>query len=38
MTASAFTRDALQPNDKPGLARAVLMHPGHPLMLARSPT
>jgi SNF2 family DNA or RNA helicase len=29
-----FTRDALQPNDKPGLARAVLMHPGHPLMLA----
>jgi superfamily II DNA or RNA helicase len=30
----AFTRDALQPNDKPGLARAVLMHPGHPLMMA----
>jgi superfamily II DNA or RNA helicase len=30
----AFTRDALQPNEKPGLARAVLMHPGHPLMLA----
>ncbi|MCZ2341128.1 MAG: DUF3883 domain-containing protein [Bacteroidales bacterium] len=30
----AFTRDALQPPDKPGLARAVLMHPGHPLMLA----
>jgi superfamily II DNA or RNA helicase len=30
----AFTRDALQPLDKPGLARAVLMHPGHPLMLA----
>lgn len=30
----AFTRDAIQPNDKPGLARAVLMHPGHPLMLA----
>jgi SNF2 family DNA or RNA helicase len=30
----AFTRDALQPLDRPGLARAVLMHPGHPLMLA----
>jgi len=30
----AFTRDAIQPNDKPGLARAVLMHPGHPLMLS----
>jgi SNF2 family DNA or RNA helicase len=30
----AFTRAALQPLDKPGLARAVLMHPGHPLMLA----
>jgi superfamily II DNA or RNA helicase len=30
----AFTRDALQPNEKPGLARAVLMHPGHPLMMA----
>lgn len=30
----AFTRDALQPLDKPGLARAVFMHPGHPLMLA----
>ena len=30
----AFTRDAIQPNDKPGLARAVFMHPGHPLMLA----
>jgi superfamily II DNA or RNA helicase len=29
-----FTRDAIQQNDKPGLARAVLMHPGHPLMLA----
>lgn len=33
----AFTRDALQPLDnKPGLSRAVLMHPGHPLMLAIS--
>jgi SNF2 family DNA or RNA helicase len=30
----AFTRDALQPLDKPGLTRAVLMHPGHPVMLA----
>ena len=30
----AFARDALQPLDKPGLARAVLMHPGHPLMMA----
>ncbi|APW60531.1 helicase-related protein [Paludisphaera borealis] len=30
----AFTRDALQPLDKPGHVRAVLMHPGHPLMIA----
>src|SRR5262249_50108380 len=30
----AFTRDALQPLDKPGLVRAILMHPGHPLMLS----
>lgn len=30
----AFSRDAVQPTDKPGLARAVLMHPGHPLMLS----
>ncbi len=30
----AFTRNAVQPTDKPGLARAVFMHPGHPLMLA----
>ncbi len=30
----AFTRDAIQPTEKPGLARAVFMHPGHPLMLA----
>src|SRR5262249_53578773 len=29
-----FEREAIQPLDKPGLARAVLMHPGHPLMLA----
>ena len=32
----AFERAAVQPLDKPGLARAVLMHPGHPLMLAIS--
>jgi hypothetical protein len=31
-----FTRDAIQPLDKPGISRAVLMHPGHPLMLAMS--
>jgi hypothetical protein len=31
-----FEREAIQPLDKPGLARAVLMHPGHPLMLAMS--
>jgi len=31
-----FEKDALQPLDKPGLERAVLMHPGHPLMLAVS--
>lgn len=31
-----FTRDAVQPLDKPGLPRAVLMHPGHPLLLAVS--
>jgi superfamily II DNA or RNA helicase len=30
----AFTKEAVQPVDKPGQARAVLMHPGHPLMLA----
>ena len=29
-----FEREAIQPLDKPGLSRAVLMHPGHPLMLA----
>jgi superfamily II DNA or RNA helicase len=29
-----FERAAIQPTDKPGLARAVLMHPGQPLMLA----
>jgi hypothetical protein len=31
-----FEKDALQPLDRPGLTRAVLMHPGHPLMLAVS--
>ncbi len=30
----AFTRDALHLMEKPGIARAVLMHPGHPLMLS----
>jgi len=29
-----FERDCIQPLDRPGLSRAVLMHPGHPLMLA----
>jgi superfamily II DNA or RNA helicase len=31
-----FQKEALQPLDKPGITRAVLMHPGHPLMLAVS--
>ena len=31
-----FERESIQPLDKPGLSRAVLMHPGHPLMLAVS--
>ncbi|MHB1560543.1 MAG: helicase-related protein [Isosphaeraceae bacterium] len=31
-----FEKEALQPLEKPGLTRAVLMHPGHPLMLAVS--
>jgi SNF2 family DNA or RNA helicase len=31
-----FEKDALQPSDKPGISRAALMHPGHPLMLAVS--
>lgn len=31
-----FERQAIQPLDKAGLSRAVLMHPGHPLMLAIS--
>lgn len=31
-----FEKESLQPLDKPGLPRAVLMHAGHPLMLAVS--
>jgi superfamily II DNA or RNA helicase len=31
-----FDRGAIQPLDKPGLERALLMHPGHPLMLTLS--
>jgi superfamily II DNA or RNA helicase len=31
-----FERTAIQPLDRPGLSRAVLMHPGHPLMLSMS--
>ena len=31
-----FEKEALQPTDKPGISRAVLMHPGHPLMLSVS--
>lgn len=31
-----FEKEAIQPTDKPGITRAVLMHPGHPLMLAVS--
>jgi len=29
-----FEREAVQPLDRPGLSRAVLIHPGHPLMLS----
>lgn len=32
----AFDREAIQPLDRPGVSRAVLMHPGHPLMLSIS--
>lgn len=31
-----FDRNAIQPLDKPGMERALLMHPGHPLMLTLS--
>jgi hypothetical protein len=31
-----FTKDAVRPLDKPGLAYAAMLHPGHPLLLAVS--
>ena len=31
-----FTKEAVQPLDKPGMAPAAMLHPGHPLMLAVS--
>ncbi len=31
-----FEKEAIQPVDKAGISRAVLMHPGHPLMLSLS--
>ncbi len=31
-----FTKGAVRPNDRPGLAMAAMIHPGHPLMLALS--
>ncbi len=31
-----FEKEGIQPTEKPGIPRAVLMHPGHPLMLAIS--
>lgn len=31
-----FTRDAVRPVDKPGVSPAVMLHPGHPLMLSLS--
>jgi SNF2 family DNA or RNA helicase len=31
-----FERNAIQPIDRSGISRAVLMHPGHPLMLTMS--
>ncbi len=34
--AVAFTKEAVQPLDRPGLTRAALLHPGHPLMIAVS--
>jgi superfamily II DNA/RNA helicase len=33
---ACFTREAVRPLDKPGLPFAVMLHPGHPLMLAVS--
>lgn len=32
----SFTKDAVRPLNKPGLAFAPMLHPGHPLMLAVS--
>jgi hypothetical protein len=29
-----FTKDAVQPVDRPGVIRASMLHPGHPLMMA----
>jgi superfamily II DNA or RNA helicase len=31
-----FTKEAVRPSDRPGLAFASMIHPGHPLMLALS--
>lgn len=31
-----FTKEAVQPLDKPGISTAVMLHPGHPLMLSVS--
>lgn len=31
-----FTKEAVQPLDKPGMTPAAMLHPGHPLMLAVS--
>jgi len=31
-----FTKDAVRPLDKPGIAYAAMLHPGHPLLLAVS--
>jgi len=33
-----FTKEAIRPADKPGVAAARLIHPGHPLMLAVTDT
>ena len=35
-TRVCFTREAMQPLNRPGLTRAALLHPGHPLMRALS--
>lgn len=31
-----FMKESVRPNDKPGILDAVMLHPGHPLMLALS--